>query len=364
VSPVREGGGRIDLPSADQPLVFAAPTSVSFGLVRPGAKLSRELALGDAGGGAGVWSASVALRSTVDGVTVTVPTQVSVPGAFVLGGAVPASAQEGDEAGSVVLRNAAGVTRRIPFWFHVERPRLGSEKHTLLKRPGLHAGNTRGKPSRVTTYRYPAKAPGSPLTFSGPEQVFRFRVGAGVANAGVVVTAGNAVPHVVVAGDENRLTSYAGLPVNIDPYRNAYGLNERVAGVDLPQAGSYDAVFDTPSGSRPGAFKFRFWMNDTAPPVVRLLASKVAAGAAITLRLTDAGSGVDPHVLTVTLDGRSAGSTYSAAKGLLTIRTQGLPAGKHQLAIEASDYQEAKNMESTGPVLPNTRFFKATVTVR
>src|SRR5436190_21432422 len=35
--PTREGGGMIDLPEADNPRVFAAPTSLSFGLVRPGA---------------------------------------------------------------------------------------------------------------------------------------------------------------------------------------------------------------------------------------------------------------------------------------------------------------------------------------
>ncbi|MDX6504254.1 MAG: minor extracellular serine protease Vpr, partial [Gaiellaceae bacterium] len=253
VSPLREGGGRIDLVTADNPLVFASPTSLSLGLVRPGAKLSREVALADAGGGAGTWTAAVALSSALDGVTVTVPTQVTVPGAFVLGATASSGAREGDEDGFVVLRNAAGLTRRIPFWLHLERPRLGSERHTTLKRPGVYTGNTRGKAARVATYRYPTKVPGAPslLTFPGPEQVFRFKLGSGVANAGVVVLStsrANVVPHVVVAGDENRLTGYAGLPINIDPYRNAYGLNEGVAGVDLPQAGSYDAVFDTPSG--------------------------------------------------------------------------------------------------------------------
>src|SRR5205814_8888070 len=32
----REGGGVIDLRRADNPLVFASPTGLSFGLVRPG----------------------------------------------------------------------------------------------------------------------------------------------------------------------------------------------------------------------------------------------------------------------------------------------------------------------------------------
>jgi hypothetical protein len=29
-----------------------------------------------------------------------------------------------------------------------------------------------------------------------------------------------------------------------------------------------------------------------------------------------------------------------------------------------SDYEEAKNMENVGPILPNTRSFSATITVR
>ena len=159
------------------------------------------------------------------------------------------------------------------------------------------------------------------------------------------------------------MTGAAGLPINIDPYRNAYGLNEGVAGVELPAAGSYDAVFDTPSGGRPGPFKFRFWVNDTKPPTVRVLAARVAAGRPLTVRITDTGSGVDPHVLAVKLDGKAPSTTFDPAQGLLTISTEGVTAGTHELAIEASDYQEAKNMENTGPVLPNTRFFKATVTV-
>jgi subtilisin family serine protease len=366
VSPLREGGGRIDLPAADAPLVFATPTSVSFGLVRVGSKLSREIGLVDAGGGAGSWSASVTLISSVSGVTVTVPTQLTAPGAFVLGASVSASATEGDEAGFVVLRNAAGTVRRIPFWFRVERPRLGTEHHTILAKPGSYAGNTRGKPARVSSYRYPASIPGSAAlqAFPGPEQVFRFKLGGGVANAGVVVTSSGGatvVPHVVVAGDENRLTGYAGLPVNIDPYQTLYGLNEGVAAVDLPTPGSYDAVFDTPTGGRAGAFRFRFWVNDTAPPIVRLLTPRVAAGGKLQLRVTDTGSGVDPRTLTVTVDGRSVNPSFSAAKGLVTAGA--LAAGKHVVVVHVSDYQEAKNMENTGPVLPNTRTFKTSVTV-
>ena len=41
-----------------------------------------------------------------------------------------------------------------------------------------------------------------------------------------------------------------------------------------------------------------------------------------------------------------------------------LSAGQHRLVFRASDYQETKNMENTGPILPNTRTFSARFVVR
>ena len=61
VNPLREGGGRIDLVRADQPLVFASPTHLSFGLLRPGATARRKVVLADAGGGEGVWNLTTSL---------------------------------------------------------------------------------------------------------------------------------------------------------------------------------------------------------------------------------------------------------------------------------------------------------------
>jgi subtilisin family serine protease len=367
VSPLREGGGRIDVAAADKPLLFAQPTNVSFGLARPGsAPLMREIELTDAGGGAGTWSVSLAFSSSVSGARVTVPSQVTVPGAFSLAAKATAAAKAGDEDGFIVLRNSAGITRRIPFWMHVEKPRLQTEKATLLRRPGVYSGSTVGKPSRVSEYRYPTHVPGSQRSFSGPEQVFRFTVGPRVANAGVVVISprsGGISPHVVAAADENRLTGYAGLPININPYQEAYGFDESVAAVDLPAAGSYDAVFDTPNGAKPHAFRFRFWVNDTTPPTVRLLTPTVRAGDDIRFSATDNGSGVDPQTMTATLDGRTVSAIWDGARGTGRIATSGIAAGKHQLVLTVADYQEAKNMENTGAVLPNTRTFRAAVTI-
>ena len=54
----REGGGFVDLARADVPLLFAEPTSVSFGELRTGATVAATVSLADAGGGAGEWTAT------------------------------------------------------------------------------------------------------------------------------------------------------------------------------------------------------------------------------------------------------------------------------------------------------------------
>ena len=118
VSPLREGGGRIDLVRANNPLFFAAPSSISFGMLRPGANSDVTVALTDAGGGAGTWNVSLS------GSGVTVPATVTVPGQLVAHVGVAAGATDSDSAGFVVLTRGADV-RRIPFWFHVEKPLLG-----------------------------------------------------------------------------------------------------------------------------------------------------------------------------------------------------------------------------------------------
>ena len=51
LSTVRAGGGVVNLPRADNPLVFADPVSLSFGLVAPTATVTQQVQLTDAGGG-------------------------------------------------------------------------------------------------------------------------------------------------------------------------------------------------------------------------------------------------------------------------------------------------------------------------
>jgi subtilisin family serine protease len=333
----RSGAGLIALPQADRPLLFAAPSVISFGLVRPGSTLRASVRLTDAGGGAGTWQQGT--------------TPVSVPGTLEV--VLRAPAAEGDVSGAIELRRGNDL-RRIPYWFRVEVPRLPAPS-ARLARPGTYSGSTHGRPSRVQTYRYP-DLPGRVLR--GPEQVFRFRLLRPVDNFGVAVLGGPVQPRVVRAGDENRLVGYAGLPVNINPYTDRMNTPQAVAGAERPAAGAYDIVFDSPRVA--GRFTFRFWVNDRTPPTARLL-SRTARGAAI-VRITDAGAGIDPRSLRATLDGRPAGIALTG--NVARIDLSQADRGSRLLVFSASDYQESKNTENIARVLPNTRVLRTTITVR
>ena len=46
------------------------------------------------------------------------------------------------------------------------------------------------------------------------------------------------------------------------------------------------------------------------------------------------------------------------------IPTAGLRKGRHALRLQVSDYQETRNMENVGGILPNTRILSTTFVVR
>ncbi|MFL5934490.1 MAG: S8 family peptidase [Gaiellaceae bacterium] len=369
VPPTREGGGMIWLPRADQPLVFARPTGLSFGLLRRGRSLGRSLTLKDAGGGAGAWSVSIRQLVRARGVSLRAPASVTVPGSLTLRAAVSRSARPNEAGGFVVLTRGT-ATRRFPYWLRVASTRLATERHRLLRRPGIYRGDTRGRAARVSSYRYP-DAPG-PLgviaRLPGPEQVFRFRIRGRVANAGAVVTwqaPGSRVsPRLVSAGSEDRLGGYPALPIRLNPYQPRFFEPVPAVGVFRPAAGAYDLVFDTRSRRLAGAFRFRFWVNDVAPPTVRLLTRKVARGGKLVLRVTDRGSGVDWPSLLATLDGRLRRAVYFRATNRAEVRVGALGRGRHRLVLTASDMQETKNNENAASTLPNTRRLTATFTIR
>jgi hypothetical protein len=367
VSVLREGGGRIDLVRADQPLIFTDPTTLGWGLVRRGFSGTKQLSTSDAGGGSAPWSVSIHAQSMPRGAQLESQAPKLVAGASLgLRLRVSPNARAGDGAGFVVLTRGSDV-RRIAFWFHVEVPRLALDPHRMLRRPGLYRGDTAGKVSRVSSYRYPERglAPGVPTRLGGPEQVFRFTLRRKVANFGVSIVsraAGVAVsPRLVAGDDENRVVGYTGIPAGLNPYQGFPSAEPVVAAV-LPDPGTYDIVFDTPTGKKPGAFTFRFWVDDTSPPSIRRLARRDTIGRPIRFAVHDSGSGVDPRSLRASVGGRSVRVIYS--HGVLLLRTKGLHAGRQAVTVTASDYQETKNMEDVGPVLPNTRVLRTTVTLR
>lgn len=366
-TPIRAGGGLANPAKADVPLVLAAPASVSFGLLRPGASVPARVILADAGGGAGTWDVAVEPVGAATGATILVAPTVTAPGALDITASVTAGATEGDLTGFVRLTRGLDV-RRIPFWLRVVRPGLAAAVPVQLKAPGLRNGDTRGRPSLVSRYRYPDVPQGGIVTASllGPEQVFRFALTKAVANFGVVITRRNAgvkvEPRIVEGSDENRLTGYAALPTNLNPYLAQFGNPVLAAAAIRPLAGSYDIVFDSATAAGAGAFSFRFWVDDTKPPSLRLTQARVRRNVPLVVLASDLGSGIDATTIKATIDGKPYATFFGA--GVLRITTTGIKAGKHRLRLQVSDYQESRNMENVPPILPNTRVLQATIVIR
>jgi hypothetical protein len=237
----------------------------------------------------------------------------------------------------------------------------------VLRRPGTYRDDARRGASRVVSYRYPddPSALDLPTQLRGPEVVYRVRIRKPVANFGAAVLAqasgSRVMPRIVVAGDENRLVGETALPLDLNPYLDSFQRVDPVAGVVLPAVGSYDVVFDSPSRARAGRFRFRFWVNDTKPPTVRLLHRR--ASQPLVLAVADRGSGVDPQLMSLKVDGRVRPFAFDPVHGRVDVSLTGLGAGKHRLVASVSDYQEAKNMEDVHRILPNTRILRATFTV-
>jgi subtilisin family serine protease len=348
VSVLREGGGMVDLARADNPLVFATPSGVTF----PINGGERTVAIADAGGGGGTWNVTTQVQGSLEqGVQLTAPPTLTVPGPLVVSTSVTPEARNAEITGFIVLTHGSDV-RRIPFLLGVNHPLLGSEHAKKLSAPGVYEGTTVGGAHLVSHYRFPTGGDGS---YPGPEVVYRVKITRNIANFGVAVLKGKAVPHVVYAGDENHLAGYAGLPQTLNPYLKTFGQPRPVAGAILPDKGTYDIVFDTHSAASAGPFEFRFWENDTQPP--RLSVVSTSHGT-IVVSARDAGSGIDPHAITATLDGHDAQAHF--ANGRLTMRAG---PGSHALTVTASDYQELKNMEDVVKIKPNTSVLTRTVNV-
>ena len=368
-SSARQGGGLVDLPAADDPLIFVSPQNLGFGLldVSPGAgRASRALDLADAGGGAGTWSVGVVEQAAGGGARVTAPSSVDVPGSLPITATAAARATDGERTGFVVL-SRDGESRRIPFWFSVDRLRLGEEPARRLLRPGSYSADTRTGRALVDRYRYPERDPTSnQQRLAGPELVFRLAIRRPVANFGVAVvdvSRGVAVePRIVRGASEDRLVGLTSLPYVANPYLARFAERIPSAAALLPEPAEYSIVFDSRSARRAGAFRFLLWIDDVTPPRI-LLRSRT--GRTLEAQVTDrGGSGVDPQGVTFSLDGRApAPAAYDEATGTATIDLGKSRPGRHRLVILASDRQEAKNTETVAGIRPNTGVLETWVTV-
>ena len=365
VSAMREGGGRIDLPRADNPLIFTDPAGISFALVKPGTTATKQISTADAGGGPAPWTATILAQSAPHGANLSLSAPTVVAGSsLTVTLNVAADAVEGDAVGFVELTRGTDV-RRIPYWLHVEIPKLGTEPHVTISRPGVYGGTTAGKRSIVSSYRYP-----------DGRRVHRTH------------RARADLPHrrqrdgreprrrcTDAREGRQRLTAPGGRRRREPPHRlhGAPHQCQPVSAIRDPRAGRRrdrcpcraptTSSSTRLTGGKPGKFTFRVWINDTTPP------KRPPAHAIGAARNADSGRRsptTAPASTRVRSRSRSTAShpRYSFEQSVLRIPTSRLSRGTHRVKVAVSDYEEAKNMENVGPILPNTRSFSATVTVR
>ena len=385
-----EGAGLTDVAAADDPKVFTDPQSLSFGRVdvSTGAqKPSQLLTITDAGDGAGTWTVSVAPQTQTDGVVIDAPGQVSLA----MGGdaAIPvvvraaANAAAGMNTGFIVL-SGNGVQRRVPYAFLVERPALRDAPVAALKKEQV--GSTASGTNRVATYCCPSEPfgpppnyVGSPMNEDGAEHLYSFDVNEPIVNFGVSVlasTPGSLVdPFVLGSKDENDVQGYAGTPTDVNALTFDSNVDVGAAGVQFPRLQrfyvSVDSRTDPFTGrSLKGKYLLNAWVDDLTPPFVRVLTTRVSAGRPLILaQAVDLGAGVDPLSLVLNYDNALvAASEYDPVSGLIVF---GIPAaaprfqtGRTPAIVMASDYQEAKNINTGGnDILPNTTFHRTRIRV-
>ena len=379
-----EGGGLVALPGAADPELFTDPVSLSFeglNVVHGGASRGLLVRLTDAGNGAGTWQVQVAPQAATTGTTVDVPSFVVIPPSGEADIAVVAragaAATPGENYGFVVLRKGT-VTRRVPYLFLVDRPKLAAAPLVHLKRTQL--GNTRpggNRVDRVDLYRYPVAPFGNqpdrpPMNEVGAETVYVTSLDRPAVNIGVSILAqsfGASIdPWYLGAPDENTVQGDAGTPVDVNALTFDYRVPVGAAGAAFPRQGRYYVAVDSPAQiftgrSLAGRYVLRSWVNDVSPPSLQLLTTRVSAGRpTLVFRTLDSQSGVDPNSLTIGYAGiLVAANSYDPVSGIaafpLPESVPVLEPGLVRTRMLSSDYQEAKNIDTVGPsIMPNTQF--------
>jgi subtilisin family serine protease len=386
-----EGAGLTDVATANNPLIFTDPQSLSFGQIdvtRGDQRKSLLLTVSDASGGAGTWSVGVAPQAQTAGVQISVPGTVMLSSGGFMGIPVavsaPATAGLGENYGFIVL-TLNGVTRRVPYSFLVEKPALANVAATPLAK--LQAGDTTVGPNRVSVYCCPSDPFGPPPDYlngagmneDGSEHLYTINLREPVSNFGVSVLeegSGAAVdPFVLGSKDENDVQGYAGTPTNVNSLMYDANIDEGVAGASFPRVARYYISVDSGTEefthrSEKGKYVLNAWVNDLTPPAIQILTTRVTAGRPLIAAFAgDLQSGVDPLSLVINYENALVGaSAYDPTTGLVLF---GIPdsapafkAGKTTMIMQASDFQETKNINSGGAsILPNTAFQRTKITV-
>jgi subtilisin family serine protease len=383
-----EGGGLADLPRASDPKLFTEPVSLSFGDLNTSRGASSRallVRLTDAGDGAGTWQVELVPQSTTAGTTIDVPGTIDVaPGGeadLAVVARAAAGATTGENYGFIVLRRGT-ITRRVPYLFVSDNPGLATHTAVPLKR--VQTGDTRFGTGRVDVYRYPlapfGNAPDAPtMQESGAEKVYVTHLSEPAVNLGVSVVlqsfGARIDPFLLGAQDENQVQGFTGTPIDVNALTYDFLVPIGAAGSSMPRPQTYYVAVD--SGVEPytnrslaGSYILRAWVNDVTPPTVRLLSRRVSAGRpTFAVKVTDAGAGVDPYSLTIgygrTLVGAAA---YDPLTGIavfpLPSQVAKLKPGTRKATLQASDFQESKNVNTTGPdIMPNTNFAPVTFKV-
>ncbi len=375
---IDEGGGLVWLPRAANPLLFTEPASLSFedvNVLHGAASKALLLQVSDAGSGSGLWSVSVEAQATTAGASLDAPGTVSItPNGEMdipVTAKAAANATQGENYGFIVLTKGSD-TRRIPYLFYVDRPALASL--SVLPLPKLTLGDTAKGTSHVAAYRFPVAPFGNapdmaPMDETGSEQVYSLLLTHPVANAGVSVPLQNGIvdPWLLGADDESTVQGYDGTPLDVNGLTFDYNFDISSAAVSFPSVQKYFVAVDSGTdpytgGSLAGSYILNSWVNDVTPPSLQVLTRRVSAGRpTIAVRTLDSQSGVDPFSLVLAYHGVLVGSlAYDPISGLaifpLPKAAPKLPAGRLRMLFASSDYEEAKNINTTGNnILPNTR---------
>ena len=297
-SVLEEGAGLAWLPSADKPLLFTDPQSLSLGELNLATGTpSKQLVVtvSDAGGGDGTWQVQLQPQSASAGATIDVsPSFLLGPGGsamLTVKVGAGAGAQPGDDYGFLVLKRGSDV-RRIPYDFFVARPGLAKAKAVPLRT--TQSGDTRKGANNASVYRWPAapfglppSVTGAPMDDSGKEHLYATTQAKSTVNFGAAIvssSAGSLVEPWLLGGpDENTVQGYAGTPVNVNGIMVDYRGDIGVAGTVFAGPGKYYVSVDSRRDpfthkSLDGSYVLRSWVNDLRPPKVTLLTTKVAAG--------------------------------------------------------------------------------------